>query len=290
MESPSPAGAWTPEPENPMSRNIDTIADQLRELRGSGDSLTSASQEVLPYSRRIGDALGALRSLVTDNTPTEHLSSDLQVVHGIVAALIGSEKASELLGRLPQIRTLVATDVHAAFDRDPSATSFGEVIAAFPSILSMSTYRIAHACYELDERVVARIMSEASHKDTGIDIHPGAQIGDHFFIDHGTGVVIGETCIIGKNVKLYHGVTLGAFSNVGGRRDVGLKRHPTIEDDVTIYPNATILGGETVVGEGSVIGGNVWLTRSVPPFTRVTIETPELQVHQKTPPELGADI
>ena len=273
-----------------MSRNIDEIANQIRALREQEDSLSAASKEVLPYTRRIGDALGALRALATDNTPTEHLTSDLQVVHGIVAALIGSEKSFDLLDQLPKIRGLVATDVHAAFDRDPSATSYGEVITAFPSILSMSTYRIAHACYELEERVVARIMSEASHKDTGIDIHPGAEIGEHFFIDHGTGVVIGETCIIGNNVKLYHGVTLGAFSNVGGRRDVGIKRHPTIESNVTIYPNATILGGETVVGEGSVIGGNVWLTRSVPAFSRVTIENPDLQVHPKAPPEIGSGI
>ena len=273
-----------------MSDNINQIADQLRILRASGDSISKASHEILPYSRRIDDALGALRSLVTDNTPEDHLESDLRVVQGIVAALIGSPKASDLLAALPAIRTTVATDIEAAFDRDPSASSFGEIIVAFPSILAVSTYRIAHKCYQLSENVVARIMSETAHKATGIDIHPGAEIGDYFFIDHGTGVVIGETCIIGNRVKLYHGVTLGAFSNREGRGDVGEKRHPTLEDDVTIYPGASILGGATVVGKGSVIGGNVWLTRSVPPNTRVTIKSPELQLHQSPPPEFDAGI
>lgn len=273
-----------------MSDEIKKIAAELRTMRESNDPVSAASREVLPYSRRIGDALGALRSLVTDHTPTDHLDSDLQVVHGIAAALIGTQKAWSLLQELPEIRRMVGHDVSAAFQRDPSATSYGEVIAAFPSILALSTYRIANTCYKLDERVVARIMSETAKKDTGIDIHPGAQIGAHFFIDHGTGVVIGETCVIGERVKLYHGVTLGAFSNHAGRRDVGTKRHPTLENDVTIYPGATILGGETVVGRGSVIGGNVWLTHSVPAYSRVTMETPNLQVHQSSPPEFGSDI
>ena len=152
------------------------------------------------------------------------------------------------------------------------------------------TYRIAHAFYCLDEKLVARIMSEEAHSRTGIDIHPGATIGCHFFIDHGTGVVVGETCVIGDQVKIYHGVTLAAFSNKAGRRDSGVKRHPTIEDDVTIYPNATILGGETVIGEGSVVGGNVWITESVPRYTRVTIESPRLELRQKATPEQGAGI
>jgi serine O-acetyltransferase len=130
-------------------------------------------------------------------------------------------------------------------------------------------------------------MSRDAHSHTGIDIHPGAKIGDHFFIDHGTGVVIGETCELGNRVKLYHGVTLGAFSNNAGRSDVGMKRHPTLEDEVTVYPNASILGGETVIGEGSVIGGNVWLTQSVPPYTRVTIDSPSLQLYQKSSSHRG---
>jgi serine O-acetyltransferase len=133
-------------------------------------------------------------------------------------------------------------------------------------------------------------MSRDAHSQTGIDIHPGAEIGDHFFIDHGTGVVIGETCQIGNRVKLYHGVTLGAFSNRAGRGDAGKKRHPTLENDVTIYPNASVLGGDTIIGEGSVIGGNVWLTQTIPPYTRVTIDAPSLQLHQKPPSQFGEGI
>jgi serine O-acetyltransferase len=273
-----------------MSEPISQVAERLKALRRRDDAVTAASREVLPYTRRIGDALGALRSLVTDQTPTAQLDSDLQVVHGIVAALVGSAKASRVLEQLPEIRELVASDVAAAFDSDPAATSYGAVIAAYPSILAVSTYRIAHAFHQQDEKLVARIMGEEAHSRTGIDIHPGARIGSRFFIDHGTGVVIGETCVIGDRVKLYHGVTLGAFSNKAGRRDVGKKRHPTIENDVTIYPYATILGGETVVGEGSVVGGNVWLTESIPRYTRVTIESPRLQVSQKPFPELGHGI
>jgi serine O-acetyltransferase len=273
-----------------MSDGIPFVAQALRELREQCDPVCQARREVLPYARRVKDALGALRALVTDDSPTAQLESDLRVVHGIVSALVGGAKAMRILERLPQIRHYVATDVEAAFEKDPSAGSYGEILAAFPSLLAVTTYRIAHAFYEQGEGVVARIMSEDAHSATGIDIHPGAEIGSHFFIDHGTGVVIGETCVIGDRVKLYHGVTLAAFTNRGGRLDAGKKRHPTLQDDVTIYPNATILGGDTVIGEGSVIGGNVWLTESVPRYTRVTIEAPTLHLHQKPLPELGEGI
>jgi serine O-acetyltransferase len=246
--------------------------------------VSEAVKEVLPYTRRVKDALGALRALVTDNTPTNQLESDLRVVHGIVAALVGGDKATVVIERLPAVRCSVATDIAAAYEKDPSANSYGEIIAAYPSILAVSTYRVAHVFYEIDEKVVARIMSEDAHTLTGIDIHPGATIGSHFFIDHGTGVVIGD------RVKLYHGVTLAAFSNKAGRRDLGKKRHPTLEDDVTIYPNATILGGDTVIGAGSVIGGNVWLTRSVPRYTRVTIDPSTLQLHQNPIPEVSEEL
>jgi serine O-acetyltransferase len=262
---------------------IHDVAKALRRIREHCDAVCEARKEVLPYARRVKDALGALRALVTDDTPTSLLENDLRVVQGIVAALVGGEKAIGVIESLPAIRAAIATDVEAAYEKDPSATSYGEIVAAYPSILAVATYRIAHAFYQLEEKVVARIMAEDAHRLTGIDIHPGARIGSQFFIDHGTGVVIGETCVIGARVKLYHGVTLAAFSNRGGRRDIGAKRHPTLEDDVTIYPNATILGGDTVIGAGSVIGGNVWLTHSVLPHTRVTIEKPVLQVQQRTP-------
>jgi serine O-acetyltransferase len=273
-----------------MSDGIPTVAESLRELREQCDPVCEARKEVLPYARRVKDALGALRALVTDDTPTPQLESDLRVVHGIVAALVGGERAMRVIERLPRIRHYVATDVEAAFQKDPSAGSYGEVIAAYPSVRAVTTYRIANVFYELGEKLVARIMSEDAHSATGIDIHPGAQIGSHFFIDHGTAVVVGETCVIGDRVKLYHGVTLAAFSNKSGRLDAGKKRHPTLQDDVTIYPNATILGGDTVIGQGSVIGGNVWLTESVPPHTRVTIEAPTLHLHRKPLPELGEGI
>jgi serine O-acetyltransferase len=273
-----------------VAEGIEQTAERLRELRERGDALARASRSGLPYTRRIHDVLGALRALVSDESPTPQLASDLHLVHGLVAALVGAEKASALVEQLPEVRRLVALDVEAAYEGDPAASSYTEVIAAYPSVLAVCTHRIAHLFYALDERVIARIMAEESHSRTGIDIHPGARIGERFFIDHGTGVVIGETCVIGDRVKLYHGVTLGAFSNRAGRRDVGRRRHPTIENDVTIYPNASILGGDTVVGEGSVVGGNVWLTHSVPRYTRVTIEEPDLQLHHKPPPELGEGI
>jgi serine O-acetyltransferase len=273
-----------------MDDSIPEVAEKLRQLRANSDAVSEASHEVLPYTRRVLDAVGALRALVTDDTPNSQLESDLRVVHGIVSALIGGESATKVIEALPEVRRLVATDVEAAYEKDPSATSYGEIIAAYPSILAVTTYRIAHVFYERGETSVARIMAEDAHSRTGIDIHPGATIGSRLFIDHGTGVVIGETAVLGERVKLYHGVTLAAFSNKRGRDDAGKKRHPTIGDDVTIYPNATILGGNTEIGEGSVIGGNVWLTESVPRYTRVTIESPRLQLHQTPQPELGHGI
>ncbi|HTO09558.1 MAG TPA: serine O-acetyltransferase EpsC, partial [Myxococcota bacterium] len=201
--------------------------------------------------------------------------------HGLLSGLVGSDLASAFVERLPDVRHCVGMDVEAAFKADPAAKSYAEVIAAYPSAYAVSTYRIAHVLYELGAPVAARIMSEHAKSKTGIDIHPGASIGCHFFIDHGTGVVIGETAVIGNRVKMYQGVGLVAFSNKQGRNDIGKKRHPTVEDDVTIYANATILGGTTVIGEGSVIGGNVWLHTSVPPYSRVSIEPPQLNVSQK---------
>jgi serine O-acetyltransferase len=269
-----------------MESTIDRIAQHLKAQREMLDPITRAGREHSIDSRKVYEALEQLRLLLFDLTPTTQLRSDLAVVHGLVAGLIGVEKATRFIEQLPDVRHCMGMDVQAAYDGDPAANSYGEIIAAYPSALAVATYRIAHAFYVLDEPVVARIMSEQAHSRSGIDIHPGADIGCHFFIDHGTGVVIGETTVIGNRVKLYHGVTLGAFSNRQGRRDQGKKRHPTIEDDVTIYPNATILGGETVVGAGSVIGGNAWVTRSVPPGSRVTIEPPHL--HLQTADSPGA--
>jgi serine O-acetyltransferase len=185
------------------------------------------------------------------------------------------------LARLPDIRALLLRDVQAAFDGDPAATHLDEVILAYPGVLAVSVYRIAHALYDLGVPLMARIMTEWAHSRTGCDIHPGANIGPAFFIDHATGVVIGETTDIGENVKLYQGVTLGALSfhrDSSGQLIRGRKRHPTVEDGATMYANATVLGGHTVVGADSVIGGSVFLTRSVPPRSRVSVKDPELRV------------
>jgi len=189
------------------------------------------------------------------------------------------EVVTAFLEKLPAVMEVIATDVEAAYAGDPAATCLEEVILAYPGVKAVFTYRIAHLLHGLGVPLVPRIMTEFAHNETGVDIHPGARIGREFFIDHGTGVVIGETTVIGERVKLYQGVTLGALSfprDRGGSLVRGTKRHPTLEDDVVVYAGATILGGDTVVGRGSVIGGNVWLTTSVPPLSRVTLSRDRL--------------
>lgn len=193
----------------------------------------------------------------------------------------GQAMAIALLDRIPKLRKTLATDVQAAYDGDPACQTTDEVIFCYPGIDAITVYRIAHELVLLDVPFIPRMMSEWAHQMTGIDIHPGATIGEHFFIDHGTGVVIGETCEIGDHVKLYQGVTLGALSfktDESGALIRGQKRHPTIEDNVVVYANATILGGNTVVGSDSVIGSSVWITRSVSPRTTVVLEKPSLRV------------
>jgi serine O-acetyltransferase len=183
-----------------------------------------------------------------------------------------AEKALvKLIESLPALRQVLLEDILAAFEGDPAAQYTDEIILSYPCVEAIATYRIAHLLYELDVPLIPRIMAERAHSRTGIDIHPGARIGPRFFIDHGTGVVIGETTSIGRNVKLYQGVTLGALSpfDSEGHPRKGEKRHPDIEDDVIIYANATILGGATVIGKGAVIGGNTWITKSVPPGSRI---------------------
>jgi serine O-acetyltransferase len=190
----------------------------------------------------------------------------------------GHHLALRLLEEIPSIRKTLATDVRAVYDGDPAANSYDEVIFSYPGIYGIAVYRVAHKLFEYGVPLLPRIMTEHAHSITGIDIHPGARIGERFVIDHGTGVVIGETAVIGKNVRIYQGVTLGALSlpKDAGNQFRGKKRHPTIEDDVIIYAGTTILGGRTVIGARSVIGGNVWLTESVPPDTSVILETPRL--------------
>jgi serine O-acetyltransferase len=196
----------------------------------------------------------------------------------------GQEAAVAFLKRIPGLRALLAKDVRAAFEGDPAAGSYDEIIFSYPGLFAVTVYRIAHQLREMEIPLIPRIMSEYAHSHTGIDIHAGAHIGESFFIDHGTGVVVGETSVIGDRVRLYQGVTLGALS-IPRNATEGLrnqKRHPTIEDDVIIYAGATILGGETVIGARSVIGGNVWITESVPPDTKVFLKKPELVIKEKS--------
>ena len=181
------------------------------------------------------------------------------------------------LERLPHIQEMLWKDVEAEYDGDPAANSKEEIIFCYPGIFAIFVYRIAHELYELQVPFIPRIMTEYAHGETGIDINPGAKIGEYFFIDHGTGIVIGETTVIGNHVKIYQGVTLGALSTQKGQGLSGVKRHPTIEDNVVIYANTTILGGETVVGQNSVVAGNTFVVNSIPRDTKVSAHIPELQ-------------
>ncbi|MDO5149207.1 MAG: serine acetyltransferase [Oscillospiraceae bacterium] len=183
----------------------------------------------------------------------------------------------DFMEKIPQIRAYLETDVQAAFDGDPAAVSKDEVILSYPGVYAISVYRIAHELFTLGVPMIPRIMTEHAHSITGIDIHPGATIGKYFFIDHGTGIVIGETTVIGEHVKMYQGVTLGGLSTSGGQKLKGVKRHPTIGDNVTLYSGSSILGGETVIEENVVVGGNTFVTKSIASDTRVSMKEQELQ-------------
>jgi serine O-acetyltransferase len=204
----------------------------------------------------------------------------------------GQAMAIAFLERIPGLRSVLADDVQAAFEGDPACQNLDEVIFCYPGLEAVTVFRLAHELHEIGVPFIPRMMTEWAHKETGIDIHPGANIGRHFFIDHGTGVVIGETCQIGNHVKLYQGVTLGALSfptDAHGKLIRNRKRHPTIEDRVVIYASATILGGKTIVGHDSVVGSSVWLTRSVAPHSTVTLESPRLRIREDLPEELNAE-
>lgn len=196
-----------------------------------------------------------------------------------------AELATEMVTWLPEIARKVQLDLEATFDGDPAAGSREEILFSYPGLFAIMVYRVAHELYRLEIPILPRMMSEYAHSHTGIDIHPGAQIGDYFFIDHGTGIVVGETTVIGDRVKLYQGVTLGALSTRDGHHSRPGKRHPTVEDDVTIYSGASILGGDTVIGRGSVVGGNAFLTDSVQHDTRVVIHAPETVFKSRTQDE-----
>ena len=262
------------------------------------EEINNLESAALPNRRAVIDAFGhlrpaifmgfyATRPLSRDNlrySVSEHLYPAYELlVEQIARAVTYEERFGKtpvhrpegwnedvvvrLFQQLPELRRLLNGDVVAAFEGDPAAKSIEEVVFSYPAVQAITAHRVAHVLYQAKVPMIPRILSEYAHSETGIDIHAGAQIGARFFIDHGTGVVVDETSVIGHNVKLYQGVTLGALSTK--REKAGQKRHPTLEDDVTIYSGATILGGETVIGKGSTIGGNVWVTASVPPGTRI---------------------
>jgi serine O-acetyltransferase len=227
----------------------------------------------------LGDLLSQIHAGLAEQIGRAYLyQCRMDACQGRDCEALAEKVTTELLAELPRIRTLLKTDVHAAYDGDPAAKSFEEIVMSYPCITAIATYRIAHELHVRQVPLIPRIMSECAHARTGIDIHPGARIGSHFFIDHGTGVVIGETTIIGNHVKIYQGTTLGALSfprDERGRIIKGGQRHPTIEDNVTIYAEATILGDVTI-GKGAVVGGNAWIKESVPPGVTVSSPNPDL--------------
>jgi serine O-acetyltransferase len=265
----------------------DAVADILGDLRdilfpgyGRRQNLHIGNVEY-----HVGDLIDGLHDRLTQQIaralrheqecypPDEPSSVDLEA--------LAQQKTIELLRRLPDVRMVLELDVQAAFEGDPAAKSHHEIVFCYPGLEAVTTYRLAHELLLLGVPLIPRMMAEHAHARTGVDIHPGARIGTGFFIDHGTGVVIGETCDIGSNVKLYQGVTLGALSfprDADGNIIRGMKRHPTLEDEVVVYANATILGGDTVIGHHAVIGSNVWLTHSVAPNTVVMLEKPQLRI------------
>jgi len=256
----------------PGRESIDNIVRGLEELLFPGylENLDTSKQSLKIFTvEKINNLSLALRSEVEKSLAFSARLGVLSCGHDgcrAVAAMI----IEEFFEELPKIRIILAKDLEAAVRGDPAAMSADEVILSYPGFQAIVVHRIAHFFYSRQVPLIPRMMSELIHRRTGIDIHPGAEIGESFFIDHGTGIVFGETTIIGKNVKIYQGVTLGALSVKKG--ESGKKRHPTIEDDVTIYANATILGGETVIGHGSIIGGNMWIVQSVPPGSKIYVK------------------
>ena len=292
---------------------LEAVVAEVTESYAAGRLIDSLSSARLPSKRQVIEALTHLKAVIylgyyatrdLDEAKVRFaVASHLYPAYEILTEQIGravryegfrSSEARDaewperttitFLRRIPGIRALLSKDVLAAFQGDPAANSVEEVIFSYPSIEAVTVHRIAHELYRLQVPMLPRIMSEHAHASSGIDIHPGAEIGESFFIDHGTGVVVGETTDIGNNVKLYQGVTLGALSipkDERGRVIRATKRHPTVADNVTIYANAIILGGDTVIGEGSTIGGSVFVTSSVPPHSVVTFTPPELRMKTK---------
>lgn len=298
---------------NTKMEELKCLAREFRsalDARFSGDHTAEyqlpSKEDVATFCRRYLDSLFPLHHAPEESASPQsaHFVDELEALlaEQIVSAIrfdcsCRSKKApgnlaraaDEIVGKirekLPQLAQLQATDMEAALTNDPAASGLEEILLSYPGVEAITVQRLAHELYELKVPYLPRLMTEIAHSRTGIDIHPGAAIDESFFIDHGTGVVIGETATIGKHVTLYHGVTLGAFNPTSQRdsdgglvRGMANKRHPDIEDGVTIYPGATILGGDTRIGHHSIIGGNVWLTHSVAPYSRVTVKDPELLI------------
>ena len=233
----------------------------------------------------VGDIVDGLHDKLTDQfaRALRHECAASELEEDFL--VMGQQRAIQFLDRLPDIRAVLADDVQAAYDGDPAAKGLDEIIFCYPGVEAVTIYRMAHEIHLLDVPLIPRMMTEYAHRKTGVDIHPGARVGGSFFIDHATGVVIGETTDIGDLVKLYQGVTLGALSfpkDANGNIIRTMKRHPTIEDDVVVYANATILGGKTVIGHHAVVGSNVWLTESVAPYTVVSMEKPSLRFKESS--------
>ncbi len=259
--------------------NREEIIDILEEIRslvfpGFFDS-KNLNRESIRY--HVGDLVEDVQYRLTKQVTRALFHAEDAPKNMQEARIRAEEIVKKFLGKIPDLRSILATDVQAAFDGDPAAFNTDEVILSYPGVFAITVNRIAHELHVLGVPLIPRMMTEYAHNLTGIDIHPGATIGEYFFIDHGTGVVVGETTEIGDRVKIYQGVTLGALSTRGGQSLRHMKRHPTLGDDVTVYSGASILGGQTVIGEGAIIGSNAFITSSVPARTRVSIKNPELQ-------------
>jgi serine O-acetyltransferase len=272
-------------PPRPQKREIVEVLRMFQEVVFPG-----YYGDTVLYRTNLHDHLGDTLFRIHLRLSAEIENARAHLTDPGVSAAAAREITTQLFERLPDISDRVAEDVEAAYDGDPAATGSEEIILAYPGFRAIFIHRIAHELHRLGIPLIPRMMTEFAHQETGVDIHPGATIGRSFFIDHGTGVVVGETTEIGDRVKLYQGVTLGALSfpkDERGQLIRRTKRHPTVEDDVVIYAGATILGGGTVIGRGSVIGGSVWLTESVPPRTKVTLEGSQLKFETRAAPSSG---
>ena len=285
----------------PIEQRIEGVVDAILEDYLGGRDIDRIEQSRQPDKDVIIDIIDKLRRIVFPGYFKEKSFRIYNAKHNLsmliedvmfnlnrqIGIVIGDEKNSqeiclEFFGTIPGVRALVQTDLQAAYDGDPAASGKEEIVFSYPGLFAITVYRLAHELYRLGVPLIPRIMTEHAHSVTGIDIHPGATIGEYFFIDHGTGIVIGETTTIGDRVKIYQGVTLGGLSTRGGQSLRGKRRHPTIEDNVTIYANASILGGDTIIGHDSVVAASAFITQSIPACTTVSLKNQELQLRART--------